>query len=329
MIHNTHNMRTALATLFVLLVYSTTSHAQHLMPPTDLAVEITVEGNIPGTTIPAYHATLTWKSDGAAKAFNVYVKRFADPTPTFEKLSTTRETRMVIDAQLDIAGAGYAYYVTAVADNMESDPSNIVSTACGRAFNEGDLSRYDGGGSTRFVSDPPMKARVGSRYRYDANVVGETIAAERDRIRFSLERAPDGMTIDASTGVITWTPRAEGSYSIAVAASTDESTNNNRQTWTIDASAQGSAAVAWTGSEDRAAAYPNPATSTVTFRLPKHVAGATARVIDIKGAALSGTPLNASEDEITVDVRGLASGLYFLQVETAAEPVAIPFSVTR
>ncbi len=329
MIHNTHNMRTALVALFVLLVYSTTAHAQHLMPPTDLAVEITIEGNIPGTTIPAYHATLTWKAGGAAKSFNVYVKRFADPTPTFEKLFTTREKRIVIDAQLDIAGAGFAYYVTAVADNMESDPSNIVSTACGRAFNEGDLSRYDGGGSTMFVSDPPMKAHVGSQYRYDANVVGETIAGQRDRIRFSLDRAPDGMTIDATTGVITWTPRAEGSYSVAVIASTDESTNDNRQTWTVDASSQGSAAVAWTGSEDRAAAYPNPATSTVTFRLPKHVEGAQARVIDIKGAAISSRSLNAADSEIAVDVRGLASGLYFLQVETAAEPVTIPFSVTR
>lgn len=325
MIHRTHNMRTALLALFALLVCGAAAHAQRLMPPTDLAVEITVEGNIPGTIIPAYHATLTWKGHGTAKAYNVYVKRFADSMPAFEKFFTTRDTRVVIDAQLDIAGAGFAYYVTAVADNMESDPSNIVSTACGRAFNEGDLSRYDGGGSTRFVSDPPMKARVGSQYRYDVNVVGETIESQRDQIRFSLDRAPDGMTIDASTGVITWTPRETGSYSVAVIASADASSNDNRQTWTVEASTQGAAAVAWNGIDNTSAAYPNPATSAVTFRLPKHAVGATARVIDIKGAVLSGRSLNASDSEITVDVGGLASGLYFLQVET----VAIPFSVTR
>src|SRR5262249_19695703 len=52
---------------------------------------------------------------------------------------------------------------------------------------------------------PVTVAAVGLAYRYDADAAD----AEGDALTFALSAAPSGMTIDPSTGVITWTPTAD------------------------------------------------------------------------------------------------------------------------
>lgn len=303
-----------------------TADAQFLAPPAGLKVEI-VADNIPGTTILRYQAVLTWNESAGARAYNVYVKRFADSVPAFAKMATTQQTRLVFENELDIAGAGYAYYVTAAADSYESEPSNTVSTACGRPFNDGDLSRYDGSGVTEFVSDPPLKAQIGTEYRYDVNVIGETMESWRDAIRFRLQRAPDGMTIDERTGVVTWTPRQEGSFSIEVVASAADEPAEHRQMWTVETTS-GAASVALAGN-DRVVAYPNPATTMLTVRLPERLHDAKARIVDVTGALRSSATLGIIGGTANVDVRSLGTGLYFLQIETSSATLSIPFNVTR
>jgi hypothetical protein len=56
----------------------------------------------------------------------------------------------------------------------------------------------------RITSQPVTGATIGVAYSYDVNAVDP----ENDTLTYSLDAAPDGMGINASTGLITWTPTA-------------------------------------------------------------------------------------------------------------------------
>jgi len=56
-------------------------------------------------------------------------------------------------------------------------------------------------GGLRFISTPLQSVRAGALYQYQPVVVSED---HETTITFSLLTAPDGMTIDAKTGLVTW-----------------------------------------------------------------------------------------------------------------------------
>jgi hypothetical protein len=62
------------------------------------------------------------------------------------------------------------------------------------------------------TSTPITTAVVGLPYTYTVQASGNPAPA------FSLESAPQGMTIDADSGLIQWTPAETGSYTVAVRA---------------------------------------------------------------------------------------------------------------
>ncbi len=62
------------------------------------------------------------------------------------------------------------------------------------------------------TSTPITTAVVGLPYTYTVQASGNPAPA------FSLESAPQGMTIDAASGLIQWTPAETGSYTVAVRA---------------------------------------------------------------------------------------------------------------
>ena len=53
------------------------------------------------------------------------------------------------------------------------------------------------------TSSSPLKAAVGIKYTYQVVAVDEDIG---DVLHYSLDKAPDGMTIDPSSGLVEWTP---------------------------------------------------------------------------------------------------------------------------
>jgi len=53
------------------------------------------------------------------------------------------------------------------------------------------------------VSKPVLSARTGVEYKYDVNGADPDVG---DRLTYSLVDGPQGMSIDATTGVISWTP---------------------------------------------------------------------------------------------------------------------------
>ncbi len=63
------------------------------------------------------------------------------------------------------------------------------------------------------TSTPVTEGFVGEPYSYDVNATGYPVPS------FELTVSPAGMAIDSVTGVITWTPGAEGDYDVEVRAS--------------------------------------------------------------------------------------------------------------
>ncbi|OIP68658.1 hypothetical protein AUK42_06105 [Candidatus Atribacteria bacterium CG2_30_33_13] len=61
-------------------------------------------------------------------------------------------------------------------------------------------------------SDPTLTATEGALYTY----VVEATDPEGDTLTYSLTTSPTGMTINSSTGVISWTPASAGSYDVTV-----------------------------------------------------------------------------------------------------------------
>ena len=70
------------------------------------------------------------------------------------------------------------------------------------------------------TSAPVAGATLGQLYQYDVDASGYPLPV------FTLVTSPAGMTIDAATGVISWTPGSTGIQSVEVAASNPEGTGN-------------------------------------------------------------------------------------------------------
>ncbi|MEH2058174.1 MAG: putative Ig domain-containing protein [Nostoc sp.] len=66
-----------------------------------------------------------------------------------------------------------------------------------------------------FTSTPVVDAAINTSYTYQANASD----ADDDGLSFSLLSAPQGMTVDANTGIVSWTPTAKqlGTYDVTLA----------------------------------------------------------------------------------------------------------------
>lgn len=65
------------------------------------------------------------------------------------------------------------------------------------------------------TSDPVKTADVGVAYTYNVNATDP----DGDTLTYSLTTKPDGMDINSATGLIKWTPTAEGNYAVVVKVS--------------------------------------------------------------------------------------------------------------
>jgi hypothetical protein len=76
-------------------------------------------------------------------------------------------------------------------------------------------------------SDPATTAKEGATYTYDV----EATDPNEDALTYSLTVSPTGMTINSTTGVITWTPAAAGSFDVTVEVS--DGSKSETQSFTI------------------------------------------------------------------------------------------------
>ena len=71
------------------------------------------------------------------------------------------------------------------------------------------------------TSTPITSASVGVTYNYNVDATD----SDEDILTYTLTTPPVGMTINPSTGVISWTPTEEGDYSVTVTVSDGKSTD--------------------------------------------------------------------------------------------------------
>ncbi len=86
----------------------------------------------------------------------------------------------------------------------------------------------------RITSEPITNTKVNTQYLYDVDAVDP----EGDRISYSLIRFPEGMAINAATGLITWNPNLIGNYEVEVRAR-DVFNNFAVQRYTLTVSTDG------------------------------------------------------------------------------------------
>ncbi len=155
---------------------------------------ITVGGIAPSFT----SSPVTAGTYGVAYSYDADADGY--PAPTFAL--TTAPAGMTIDA---------AGLITWTPDDV-GDFAVVVEAANTYGTDVQSFTITVGGIAPSFTSTAPLGGVVGELYTYDANADGYPAPT------FALTTAPLGMTIDAVSGLISWTPDAEGLYDVVVEA---------------------------------------------------------------------------------------------------------------
>ena len=148
------------------------------------------------------------------------------------------------------SGSGAAIYRSGVSypDLPPGDDGvGIVATpnvgawgdAAGAGFSGGTYSTPNS--PPTITTTPGTGGTVGFNYSYDANATDP----ENDPLTWSLVSGPTGMTINSTTGLVSWTPTSGQVGANAVTIRVTDGTNNVDQSWTITVSAASSGKAAF------------------------------------------------------------------------------------
>ncbi|MCB2205424.1 putative Ig domain-containing protein [bacterium] len=120
-------------------------------------------------------------------------------------------------------GQYYFFRYTASTDTLTC----MVHASSGQPF------RCFSGNAPTILTIPPTTARIGVAYSYTVNAFGDPAPSYR------LETAPAGMTIDATSGKVSWTPSAgqEGKHPVTVIA--ENAAGSDSQSFEITVQASG------------------------------------------------------------------------------------------
>ncbi len=160
------------------------------------------------------HMELSWYSDDSsstrADGFRIYRAIENNGQYVFSQVGTVADSahRFSYTFQIALTTAGnHAYYVTGYNEDGESDPSNTF-------YQHISLE-------TITFTNPSSSGLVdstGEQAAYSRDF--DAVASNNGTVRYRLPYAPDGMTIDAATGVVSWTVPVSNktSYSYTVEA---------------------------------------------------------------------------------------------------------------
>lgn len=157
---------------------------------------------------------LSWYSDDSsnsrADGFRIYGAIENNGQYVFSQVGTVGDSahRFSYNFQIPLStGGDYAYYVTGYNDDGESDPSDTV-------YRHVSLE-------TITFTNPSSSGLVDSTHEQAAYSRDfDAVASNNGTVRYRLPYAPDGMTINATTGVVSWTVPVSNktSYSYTVEA---------------------------------------------------------------------------------------------------------------
>jgi hypothetical protein len=323
--------RVILALLIGCALSTSLLHAGEIIPPTNLRVAVAVDES---SGSPLYTATFEWKAAssflGRIHGYRLYAKQLGDQSKgEFVLLASSAETKLTVTQNdIDICCTAHSFRITAFIDLDESDPSNVVSTVCGRDFNDGDFEKYVGNGATRFVTTPPTKAQIGEPYRYDAGVATEVGSSDHSNLEYSLMNGPAGMAVDARSGVVTWVPDTPGSWFVTVRAALNDGTSSDQQSWRLDVA--GSVAgvpnpeAGWS-----VRLYPNPATASMTVTVPELEHAREVAFVDMRGRTWYSHSIDVGDWSREIDLSGFPAGVYILRLQGERGVRMLPFTVVK
>lgn len=187
------------------------------------------------------------------------------------------------------------------------------------------------------TADTPVLASIGNKTIAKNNTLSFTaIATDADKgqkITYSIIGAPAGASINATTGVFTWTPTTVSNYTFTVRATDnsglklyDEEKITVSVTNTLTAMAAQDQEQIVTDQNPKATLYPNPAVDKIFITLQSAEEKVVVRIIDMKGSVVSTNTYTLSgKTRIETDVTQLSRGIYLAEIETSQGKQSLKF----
>lgn len=145
----------------------------------------------------------------------------ADIDDKLEFSLITAPTGMTIDSD-----TGLITWFANLVGNVDVEVS--VTDETGYATQSFVLTVIDEEQEFSIISAAIVDAITGVQYTYDVNT-----SADNVDLKFELEIAPVGMTIDDITGVITWIPTSQGSFPVLVDVENEEEGDTDKQSFRV------------------------------------------------------------------------------------------------
>ena len=186
------------------------------------------------------------------------------------------------------------------------------------------------------VADTPVLAPIGNKSVVKNSTLSFTATATDadggQKITYSLIGAPAGASINATSGLFTFTPTTTGNFSFKVPATDnsalllyDEESITVTVTNTLTAIIQSSAVEA-IAEKPVATIYPNPVLDKAFITLSTNAEKVTVRVIDINGKVVSSNIYSTGgKNRIELDATQLSRGIYFAEVQTTESRTTMRF----
>ncbi len=174
--------------------------------------------------------TLTFRVSGLMTGCQVTI--YADGTAIGQTVATDDTMDIQTSGSLDLTDGAHTIAVVQTLTDRTVEVGNLSTTADLDSPASASLLLTVDTRSPKFLTTAVTRAGIGIAYSYDVRTDDE----ESHGATYELLEAPDGMTINATTGLIRWTPTTdqEGSYTVKVQA-TDAAGNVGRQQFTVTA----------------------------------------------------------------------------------------------
>jgi hypothetical protein len=219
------------------------------------------------------------------------------PTPTFT-IASASLTGIAINATTGLVN------FTPTAQNVGSHIVGITATnPIGSDQQTFTLTIASTASAPKIVTSPVITGTVGQKYTYQVSASGNPGPT------FSLTKSPTGMTVDANSGIIEWTPTASGSYPVTVKAENRVAADS--QSFSV-AISSASSAPQWASNPKSAAVADRLYTDTlVAFGTPtpsyQLTSGPSGLVIEALTGKVTWTPTRDQKGPNSVQVRAMNS----------------------
>ena len=184
------------------------------------------------------------------------------------------------------------------------------------------------------VADAPVLAAIGNKTVVKNTMLTFTAkATDGDKgqtLKFSLIGAPAGASINATSGVFTWTPTTSGNYTFKVRVTDNGSpalydeeqiTVTVSNSLTANSEESNVAAV-----QTKATLSPNPVIDKFYIMLAASLDKVTIRIISINGTVISTNEYNvAGKNKLEINASQLQRGIYMVELQTAQSKQTLRF----